>query len=157
MPLPAPDRRERHLAPEEMRRDPPEDELGVGDGGAGAAAAVAHGSGVRARAARPDLEATVRRAPGDRAAAGPDRDEVDHRHLDRVPSDAALGGQPRHPSLDQADVGAVPPASRTGCVEPAARQGAPPSAPAAGPLRIVLIGCSTTSRAEITPPFDFIT
>jgi hypothetical protein len=34
---------------------------------------------------------------------------------------------------------------------------AAPSAPAAGPLRIVVIGWLTTSRAEITPPLDFIT
>jgi hypothetical protein len=32
-----------------------------------------------------------------------------------------------------------------------------PSAPAAGPLRMVVIGWAATSRAEITPPFDFIT
>ena len=47
--LPGQIERERHLAPEKMRRDAPEDELGVGDRGAGAAAAVAH----RARGPRP--------------------------------------------------------------------------------------------------------
>jgi hypothetical protein len=32
-----------------------------------------------------------------------------------------------------------------------------PSAPAAGPLRIVVMGRAATSRAEMTPPFDFMT
>ena len=53
----------------------------------------------------------------------------------------------------------VPPASMVSTrSKPAARaRYAAPSAPAAGPLRMVVIGWLITSRAEITPPLDFIT
>ena len=62
------------------------------------------------------------------------------------------------PSTRQTSV-LVPPASMvsTRSKPAAAARKAAPSAPAAGPLRIVVIGWLTTSRAEITPPLDFIT
>ena len=62
------------------------------------------------------------------------------------------------PSTRQTSV-LVPPASmvRMRSTPAASARNAAPSAPAAGPLRMVVIGWRTTSRAEITPPFDFIT
>ena len=62
------------------------------------------------------------------------------------------------PSTRQTSV-LVPPASMVSTrSKPAARaRYAAPSAPAAGPLRMVVIGWLITSRAEITPPLDFIT
>ena len=62
------------------------------------------------------------------------------------------------PSTRQTSV-LVPPASMVRMRSKPARAArkAAPSAPAAGPLRIVAIGWVTTSRAEVTPPLDFIT
>ena len=69
---------ERHAAAEQAaRREPPEHEVGVGDGRLGAAAAVAGRARLRAGALRPDLQQPVAVEPGDRAAAGADRIDVE--------------------------------------------------------------------------------
>ena len=62
----------------------------VGDRRVGAAPAVARGARHRARAARPDVERAAPVAPGDRAAAGADRGDVELRRQDRVAADPAL-------------------------------------------------------------------
>ena len=72
---------ERDLAAEQVRRDPAEDDVRVGDGDLGAALAVAERPGVGAGRLRADLERALGREPGDRAAAGADGDHVDHRDL----------------------------------------------------------------------------
>ncbi len=99
---------ERDLAAEQMRRDPAEQQVGIGDGGLGAAAPVAARAGIGARAPRPHLEAAVGRDPGDAAAAGAHGDDVDHRHLDGEPAHRALGGEFGHTVLDETHVGARP-------------------------------------------------
>ena len=86
---------ERDLAAEQVRRDPAEHDVGVGDGDLGAALAVAERAGVGAGRLRPDLERALRGEPGDRPAAGADGDHVDHRDLRRERADRALGGQRR--------------------------------------------------------------
>ena len=141
---------ERDLAAEQVRRDAAEHDVGVGDGDVGAALAVAERPGVGARRARPDLERPLGRQPGDRAAAGADGDDVDHRDLARVDADRALGGQGRLAVDHDADVG-----RRTAAVagqhpvEPGASAiSAAPSAPAAGPDSTVVIGWCTTSSAR---------
>ena len=69
---------ERHAAAEQAaRREPAEHEVGVGDGGLCAAAAVAGRARLRARALRADLHQPVAVEPGDRAAAGADRVDVE--------------------------------------------------------------------------------
>ena len=137
---------ELHLAAEEaVGVDPAEDDVRVGQRRLLAALAVAAGPGRRARAARPDAEGAAFVDVGDRAAAGADRVDVDHRHEQRVAgdpgvarrglADAALG--------DDADVG-----GRAAHVEGdqalAAGQSrpprAPPSTPAAGPERSSVTG-----------------
>ena len=84
---------ERDLAAEQVRGDAAEHDVGVGDGRLGAALAVAERAGVGAGRLRPDLERALGRDPGDRAATGADRDDVDHRDLAGVGADRALGGQ----------------------------------------------------------------
>ena len=77
------------------------------------------------------------------------------------------GNRPTAPSVVSAG---VPPSTRQTSVlvpptsavstrsKPAAvARALAPSAPAAGPLSTVVMGCPATSRAEMTPPFDFIT
>ena len=86
---------ERDLAAEQVRGDPAEDDVGVGDGRLGAALGVAERAGVGAGRLRPDLERALGGDPGDRAAAGADGDDVDHRDLARVGADRALGRQGR--------------------------------------------------------------
>ncbi len=70
-------------------RDAPEDQVRVGDGRLGAAPAVAGGSGIRARALRTDDQRTAGVEPGDRTAAGPDRQDVERREADRQPRNLA--------------------------------------------------------------------
>ena len=96
---------ERDLAAEQVRRDPAEHDVGVGDRDVGAAAGVAERTGVGARRLRPDLERALGREPGDRAAAGADGHDVDHRDLARERADRALGGQRRLAVDDHRDVG----------------------------------------------------
>ena len=63
--------------------EPAEDDVGVGDRRPGAAAAVADRPRRRARALRADAQHAGGIDRGDRAAAGADRVDVDHRHVDR--------------------------------------------------------------------------
>ena len=73
-----------HLATEEeVGIEISQQQVGVGDGGIGAAAAVAGGAGLRAGTLRADLHQAEFVAVGDRAAAGPDFDQLDGRDLDR--------------------------------------------------------------------------
>ena len=74
---------QRDLAAEQVRRDPAEHQMRVGDGRFGAAPPVAGRARVRAGRPRPDLERALRREPGHRATAGADRHDVDHRDLGR--------------------------------------------------------------------------
>ena len=96
---------ERDLAAEQVRGDPAEHDVGVGDGRLGAALAVAERAGVGAGRLRADLERALGGDPGDRAAAGADGDDVDHRDLARVGADRALGGQGRLAVEHDRDVG----------------------------------------------------
>ena len=107
-PLPGEVGRQWHLPAQKVRRDAPEDELGVRHRGTRAAPAVAHRARVGARAGGPDPEATVRRSPRDRAASRPHGDQIDHRHLEGKPPDGAVGRDARLAALDQTDVGAGP-------------------------------------------------
>ena len=96
---------ERDLAAEQVRGDPAEHEVGVGDGRLRAALAVAERAGVGAGRLRPHLEGALGGHPGDRAATGADRDDVDHRDLARVGADRALGGEGRLAVEHHRDVG----------------------------------------------------
>ena len=88
------------------RRQSPQHQVGVGDGRLRAAAAVADRPRIGAGAFRPDLNETGRVDAGDRAAAGPDRVHVDHRHVDRHRIfDLDLVGDGRLGIADQGDVG----------------------------------------------------
>ena len=83
---------ELQLAAEEtVGVEPPQHQIGVGHGRLGAAIAIAGGAGRRARALRADRQAVLRIEPGDRAAAGADLDDVDHRRLDRKSLHIAAG------------------------------------------------------------------
>ena len=106
---------ERHAAAEKKRRIvKPEHQVGVGDGRLGAAATVACGARVGTGRARADAEQPDLVDVGDRAAARPGLDHVDHRHPDRQ-AGAALepmfaGGFHRRgdrdpAALDQAGLG----------------------------------------------------
>ena len=74
-------------------RQAAEHEVGVGDRGLLAAAAVAGRAGVGARALRPDAQRPAAVDPRDRAAAGADRVDVDHRQAHRQAGDGALHGE----------------------------------------------------------------
>ncbi len=91
---------------EQARRDAAEQQMRIGHGGLGAAAPVTEWARIGARAARPDFEPAVGRDPRDAAAARADRDDVDHRHLDRESAHRAVGGEAGHPALDETDIGA---------------------------------------------------
>ena len=96
---------ERDLTAEEPRRNAAEGQVRVGRRRLVPAPAIAHRAGIGARAARPDLERAVPRDPRDAAAAAPDGDDVDHRHLDRESAHGALGGELGRAAFDQAHVG----------------------------------------------------
>ena len=97
--------RQRDLAAQQVRGDPAEGDVGVGDGGLVAAVRVAHRAGVGAGRLGADLERALGGEPGDRAAARADGDDVDHRDLRRVVADRALGGERRLAVDDHGDVG----------------------------------------------------
>src|SRR5205085_5821989 len=67
--------------------------------------AIAHRPRNRSRAARADLEMATGIKPGDRAAAGPDRVDVEHWRLDGIALQVHLTGQPGTAALDQRHVG----------------------------------------------------
>ena len=91
---------ELHAAAEEppVRAQAAEHELGVGRGGLHTAAAVAGGAGIGARRLRTDAEDAARVHVGDRAPAGADRVDVDHRHHRLVVADLRVQQMP-HPQL----------------------------------------------------------
>ena len=81
---------EAHAAAQEPRAvEPAEDEIGVGDGRIRRRRGHSRRAGIGAGAARADLEPAARVAPSDRAAAGPDLDDVDDRQLHRLAGDAS--------------------------------------------------------------------
>ena len=96
---------ERDAAADQGRGDAPEHQIGVGDGRLAAAVRIAHRSGLGAGAARPDLEVAFAADPGDRAAAGADGLDVDHRDAHRERADRAAIGDVRPAAFDQAEVG----------------------------------------------------
>ena len=65
-------------------------QVAVGHSRLGAATAIADGAGLGARTLRPHAQGTGAVDPGDRAAAGGNLGEVDHRHADRMPGAANL-------------------------------------------------------------------
>ena len=85
---------ERHVAAEQpARRKPPEHEVRVGDGRLLATAAVAGRARLRARALRADLHQPVAVEPGDRAAAGADRIDVERGEPRRIALDPFVEGR----------------------------------------------------------------
>jgi hypothetical protein len=72
----------RETADRPLGVDPAEHDVRVGHGRAVVAAPVGDGAGVGARALRPDLQEAARVDPGDRAATGADRRDLDHRRAD---------------------------------------------------------------------------
>jgi hypothetical protein len=114
-----------------------EHEVRVGDRRLGARRAVAGGPRLGARRARSDAQSAARVAPGDRAAPGADRVDVDHRQRERPPADLASAGLAHAAALDDADVArgaAHVEAQRSGVPLRAASRAAGGGA-AAGPLR----------------------
>ena len=107
-----PDRIERDACPhggEPGRIEAAEHQVGVGDGEAGAAAAIADRAGLGAGALGPDLEHPGPVDGGDRAPAGADGVDVDHRQVDRQPViDREFGRDLRHAAGDQRHVGRRP-------------------------------------------------
>ena len=92
----------------EVRRpaEPPEHDVRVGDGRLLAAARVGGGPGNRACALRSDVGQVAGVDPGDRPAAGADRDEVDGREADGLPElRRVLGHDARLAVADDRDVG----------------------------------------------------
>ena len=67
-----------------------QDDLGVGDGRLLSAAAIAGGPGLRSGRSRPDIERARLVDEGDRAAARPDGDQVDHRREDGIAGDIGI-------------------------------------------------------------------
>ena len=96
---------ERNAPAGQLRHDAPEHEVGVGHGRPVAASAVTRRPGMRAGAVRPDFQATPAGQPGDRTAAGTYGVQIDHRRLEVVDIDLALGQHARLAVFDQADVG----------------------------------------------------
>ena len=101
---------EAHLAAEKaVGGQPPEDEVGIGDGRLGAAAPIAHRTGLRARAFRTDMQRAAHFDARDRAAAGADLLDVDHRHLHRqtggVAADERAAGHQHLAAMDDAGLG----------------------------------------------------
>ena len=96
---------EREAAAEQVGRQVPERQMRVRDGRLDAAAAVADRARLGAGALRPDDQRAGLRDARDRAAARPDRDDVDHGQADRPAADAAVGGEARLAAVDQGDVG----------------------------------------------------
>ena len=114
---------ERHPAAEEVARvEPAEKEVGVRHGRLRPAAAVARGAGSGAGALRPDAQAAGLQ-PGERAAAGTDRVDVDERHQDRQALELRLGRDRRPAVDDEAEVERRPAHVDAEQVAPAGRPG----------------------------------
>src|SRR5262249_58399221 len=86
----------------------PEDEVGIGDGGLAAAEPVAYRAGLGARAFRPNMQ-RAHFGARDRAAAGADLLDVDHRDLHRQPggiaADERAAGHQHVAAMDDAGLG----------------------------------------------------
>ena len=92
-----------------VRVEPAEDQVGVGDGRSRAAAAVADRPRRRARALGADPQHAGGVDRGDRAAAGADRVDVDHRHVDRHRVlELEVARHRRHAAEDEGDVARRP-------------------------------------------------
>ena len=87
--------------------EPAQHHLRIGHRRLGAALAVAGRAGIRAGRARADAERVARVDIGDRAAAGADRVDIDHRHQHRQLRDLGIARvlDPQLAVLDHADVG----------------------------------------------------
>ena len=100
---------ELHVAAEQpaVRPQPSEQELRIGRRRLGAATAVAGGAGIGACGFRADAEDAAGVDVGDRAAAGADRVDVDHRHHRLVVADLRVEQvpHPQQPAGRDADVG----------------------------------------------------
>ena len=105
MPVRARSTLRRDAAADQRWRDAAHDQIGVGDGRLVAAIRIAHRAGLGAGAARPDLEMALAADPGNRAAAGADGLDVDHRDAHREGADRAAVGHMRLGALDQAEIG----------------------------------------------------
>ncbi len=88
----------------QRRRQTAEQEVGVRDGRSRAAVSVAGRAGHRAGALRADAQRAAGIAPDDRAAAGADRVDVDHREPDREAADGPLGRPLRAAADDERHV-----------------------------------------------------
>ena len=84
--------------------EPAQHQVRVGDRRLAAAAPVGGGPGLRARRARPHAQRAAAVAPADRAAAGADRVDVDHRQRQRAAADLAPGGLAHDAVLDDRHV-----------------------------------------------------
>jgi len=93
-----------------------------------------------------------------RAAAGTDGDDVDHRQPERPVADMTVGREARPAIIDQADVGrGAADIDADEIAQPAlSPMNAAPTAPAAGPDSAVSTGERRTVRTLVAPPLDFI-
>ncbi|CCH75540.1 hypothetical protein BN11_80003 [Nostocoides australiense Ben110] len=87
-----------------MRRYAAQHDVGVGDGRLGATFGVTQRAGIGTRRLGADLQSAFGGDPGDRATAGTDGDDIDHRDLARVGADRALGRQGWFAVEDDRDV-----------------------------------------------------
>src|SRR5262249_59727252 len=87
----------------------PARETGTGPRGCRAAAAIAGRAGIGSRAHRADVQPAAAIAPGERAAAGADLDDVDDRQLHGLPGEFVADHVPfldrRDPAGDQRTFG----------------------------------------------------
>ncbi len=91
-------------AARELLRQPPEQQVRVGHRRQRASVAIAGRTGKGARALGSQAQRPARVDPGDRAAAGADRVQVDGREPDREAADRALVRPGDQPADDRADV-----------------------------------------------------
>src|SRR5438105_2284078 len=93
-----------HLATEQMWRQVAEYQGGVGERGLAATTPVCQRSRVGTGALRANSQAALGSAARNRAPTRPNRDDVDHRHLDGVAANAAFGRQVWRAVLDDRHV-----------------------------------------------------
>ncbi len=95
---------ERDAAADQRRRYAAKHEVRVRNGRRGAAVRIAHRARLGAGALRSDSQVALAADPGDRAAAGADGLDVDHRNADREWPDQAAVGEMRLAAFDQAKI-----------------------------------------------------
>ncbi len=136
-----------------------EQQVGVGHRGLCAAASVTGGPWLGSRRARSDAQGAAAVAPADRAAAGADGVDVDHRQLDDATVDRARVGAAHLAVLDHADVagGAAHVEAERVAVAAGAAIRPAPTAPPAGPESTLQAPARAASAALATPPEDCIT